>query len=455
MFKMNVDMTKGNILKGLIAFAIPILISNIFQQLYNTADTLIVGNVLGEMALAAVGASGALFDLLVGFAIGISNGLSIVISRAYGAQNEEMVKRSVAASCIIGIVVTVVITLFSRVALYPLLEVLNTPLDIIDEAYAFISTITLFVGVMFAYNLFAGILRAIGNSVMPLVFLVMASVSNIFLDLVFIIKFDMGIRGAAIATVIAQGLSAVLCLIYILKKCPMIIPQKHHFKVDKALYKELIGQGLSMGLMLSIVSMGTVILQSAINGFGSLVVAGHITARKVNSLCFMPVSTIGMAISTFVSQNKGAGQYTRIRQGIKIASWLSIAWGIIVTVILAMTAPMLIQLISGSTDSTIIGNGTRYLMWNSPFYTVLGILFVLRTSLQGLGQKVIPLISSIIEIMGKILFVIIVIPKLGYFGVIICEPVIWCLMTCQLAFSFYRNPFIRESKGKESDVISI
>lgn len=446
MVRMNVNMTNGNIFKALIAFTIPLLISNIFQQLYNTMDTVIVGNVLGETSLAAIGASAAIFELLVGFAIGISNGLSIVVARAYGSRNIELVKKSVAGSLVIGFIVTAIITIFSRVALYPLLQLLNTPANILDEAYAFISTITLFVGVMFAYNLFAGLLRAIGNSIVPLVFLIISSVTNVVLDIVFMANLNMGIKGAAIATVIAQAVSALLCLIYILKKCPIIIPKRQHFNINKSLYKELVGQGLSMGLMLSIVSIGTLILQSSLNNFGYLILAGHITARKINSFSFMPVSTLAMAISTFVSQNKGANQYDRIRKGVKIGITVSICWGIIMTAILAVCAPTLIKLISGSSDPTIMKNGTMYIMFNSPFYSVLGMLFVLRTSLQGLGEKFVPLISSCIEVMGKVLFVIFIIPSLGYFGVIICEPVIWCFMTAQLAFSFYRNKEIRHTK---------
>ena len=251
MFKFKVDLIKDkNILKALILFAIPIFISNVFQQMYNTMDTMIIGNVLGDKSLAAIGACGAVYELLIGFALGIGNGLSIVVARAYGSKDEKLLKKSVTGSLVIGAIVTVVIMIISALFLYPLLELLNTPANIIKESYSYISVITLFVGVMFAYNLFAGLLRAIGNSVMPLIFLIISSVINVVLDLVFITQFNMGIAGAAVATVIAQGISAILCVIYIIKKCPILIPDKECFKVEKELYKELAGQGLSMGLML-------------------------------------------------------------------------------------------------------------------------------------------------------------------------------------------------------------
>ena len=449
MIALKTDLLKGNILKSLIIFAIPLLISNIFQQLYNTMDTMIVGNYLGDTSLAAIGACTAVYDLLVGFALGIGNGLSIVASRSYGANDEELLKKSVASSIIIGIFITAIIMVISALFLFPLLKFLNTPEEIIYESYSYISTLTLCVGVMFAYNLFAGLLRAIGNSVMPLIFLIISSVINIILDIQFITQFNMGIFGAAIATVISQGISAVLCLIYIYKKNPILIPSKEHFKFDKELYKELLGQGLSMGFMLSIVSTGTVILQTAINDLGYLIIAGHTAARKLFAFCMMPVATISVSLATFVSQNKGADQGERIRKGVCYGNLLAILWCIIISVVLFFGAETMVRILSGSTEPLVIENGSKYLIINAPFFCVLGILLNLRNALQGIGKKVVPLVSSIIELVGKILFVIFLIPALKYFGVIICEPVIWCFMCIQLIYAFYRNPYIMKYK-KES-----
>ena len=444
MFHLKVDLLKDNILKALLIFALPILIANIFQQLYNTMDTMIVGNFLGDTSLAAISACGAVYELLIGFALGVGNGLSIVTARSYGAHDKQLIKKSVAGSIVIGIGLTLVIMLISVIFLYPLLTLLHTPANIIDEAYSYISVVTIFVGVMFAYNLCAGLLRAIGNSVMPLVFLIISSIINVILDLLFITQFQMGVQGAAIATVIAQGISVFLCMIYIYQKTPILIPQKQHFAFDQELYKELLGQGFSMGFMMSIVSAGTVILQSSINGFGYLIIAGHGTARKLNSFCMMPAGTVGLALSTFVSQDKGANQKQRMLDGVKLGNLIACGWGIIITVILFFLAPILVQFISGSTEPTVIDNASLYLRINAPFYAVLGILLNLRNSLQGLGMKIIPLVSSVIECLGKVIFVALFIPILGYFGVIICEPVIWCCMCLQLAYSFYHNPYIRQ-----------
>ena len=448
MRNLKVDLIRGNILKSLIIFSIPIFVSNLFQQLYNTADTMIVGNYLGDTSLAAMGACTAVYELLIGFSLGIGSGLSIVTARAYGTNDEDLLKKSVAGSIVIGIFVTAIIMIISKLFLMSLLKLLGTPENIIEESYSYISLVTIFVGVMFAYNLLSGFLRSIGNSFMPLVFLIISSILNIFLDILFITKFNMGVKGAGAATVISQGVSAILCLIYIYKKSPNLIPSRKHFAVGTELYKELLGQGLSMGFMLCIVSAGTVILQTSINNLGYLIIAGHTAARKLSSFCMMPASTIAISVSTFVSQNRGADEGIRIRKVVRYANTLVIIWGILITIVLLFTSKTLVKLLSGSDELIVIENGAKYLIYNAPFYGVLGVLLNLRNSLQGLGEKVIPLVSSIIELGGKILFVILFIPSLKYFGVIICEPVIWCFMCIQLIYSFYRNPYIKAHKYK-------
>lgn len=443
------DFLQGNILKALIIFMIPLFISRVFQQLYNTVDTMIVGNYLGEESLASMGSGAAVYELLLGFANGIGNGLAIVTARSFGKGDEALLKRSVAGALVIGAGMTAIIMLLSRVFLMPLLRLLNTPDEIIELSYAYISTLLLFVGVMFAYNLFAALLRAVGNSVAPLVFLILSAVLNIILDILFITRFNMGVQGAAVATVLAQGVSVILCLFYIYLKCRILIPSGEHFMFDAGLYKELFSQGISMGLMNAIVSTGTVILQSAINGLGYLVIAGHTAARKVNSFCMMPMSVTGMAISTFVSQNRGAGQGERIRKGVRYGILLCVFWGIVLMTILYPGAPKLIALISGSEESVVLDIGSRYLRFTALFYIALGLVFLMRSSLQAIGQKVLPLVSSAMEFVGKILFAVIIIPKIGYTGVIMCEPLIWCLMAAQLVWAFYSDSYIRQYQKRK------
>ena len=442
----NVDLINGPIFKSLIIFAIPLLISNIFQQLYNTVDTMIVGNVLGDVSLAAIGSCTSIYDLLVGFALGIGNGLAIVTARSYGSHDEKLLKKSVASSLVIGIVVSFVLTIIGVIFLKPLLNLLNTPAEIINEAYSYIVFIVLFIIVMFAYNLCAGLMRAIGNSFIPLVFLIISSLLNIGLDLLFITQFHMGVKGAAVATVIAQGISVVLCIIYILKKVPMLIPTKEDIEIDKELYKELLGQGFSMGFMSSIVSAGSVILQYGINNLGYLIIAGHTAARKLYMFFNMPFIAMALAISTFVSQNKGANQKKRIKQALRYAYIYDFIMAAIVTVIILLFGSSLVKMISGSNESVVLQNGTLYLIIVGPFYAVLGVLMQTRYALQGIGQKLLPLISSIIEFFGKIVFVVFLIPRFQYMAVIFCEPVIWCVMCVQLLYSFYTNSYIREKE---------
>lgn len=445
-FNADVDLLHGPIFKSLVIFAIPLLISNVFQQLYNTVDTMIVGNYLGDVSLAAIGSCTSIYDLLVGFALGIGNGLSIVTARSFGSGDHKLLKKSVASSIVIGVVSSIVITIIGTIILHPLLVLLDTPANIIEEAYSYVSVITLFIIVMFAYNLCAGLMRAIGNSFMPLIFLIVSSCCNVVLDILFITSFNMGIQGAAVATVISQGISVLLCIVYIMKKTKILIPSKEHFKVDKALYKELIGQGFSMGFMSCIVSAGSVILQYGINGLGYLTIAGHTAARKLYMFFNMPFTAMAMAISTFVSQNKGADQGKRIRQALRYAYIYDVVLAAIVTIGLLLFATNLVQLISGSTEPVVINNGSLYLKIVGPFYMILGILMQTRYALQGIGQKMLPLISSVIEFVGKIIFVIAFIPQFGYMAVIFCEPVIWCVMAIQLVYSFYSNSYIKKFK---------
>ena len=289
-FSMNVDLMHGPIFKNLLLFMLPIFISSLFQQLYNTVDTMIVGNVLGDTALAAIGSCGSIYELLVGFGLGIGNGLAIVAARSYGAQDHDLLKKTVAGSLVIGLVASLCITLAGVLGLHPLLLMLDTPAEILDDAYRYILTIDLGVLVMFAYNLCAGLLRAIGNSVMPLVFLLISSGLNVVLDLLFIAGMGMGVQGAAVATVISQGVSVVLCILYIFLRVKILLPEKQHFRVGSHLYWELFSQSISMGLMSSIVSAGSVVLQYGINGLGTLVIAGQTVSRQRASLAGFPAT---------------------------------------------------------------------------------------------------------------------------------------------------------------------
>lgn len=437
------DFLNGPIFMPMLRFAIPVFFSILFQQLYNTVDTLIVGRTLGETALAAIGAVVPIYDLLIGFALGFGNGLAIVTARCYGAGDEKMLKKSVAASVVIGVAVVAALTIWSQIIMIPLLRILHTPSEVIGEAYGYISVITRFTLVMFAYNLCAGMLRAVGNSLMPLVFLIISSLANILLDYVFIAILHRGLKGAAEATVIAQSISVCLCLVYIARAVPMIIPKKEHFNADMRLYREMTAQGLSMGFMNCFVSAGSVILQSGINGLGYLIIAAHTSARRIYQFCMIPSIAMMQTVNTFVSQNYGARKPERILRSMKYSYLYTAALTVIITVLVWSFAPYMIRWISGSDETKVLENGMLYLRIVSPCYVILGLLNNTRTALQSIGEKILPVLSSVIELFGKIIFTAILVPRFHYIAVIVCEPVIWCLMVAELFAAFWLNPFIR------------
>ena len=432
----NIDLTQGSIGQGLLLFAVPLLITNVFQQLYNVADTMIVGNYLGDQALAAVGATGAIFELVIGFALGIGAGMAIVIARYYGARQSKMVKQATAATLILGSFLSILVMVLGHFGLYPLLELLGTPPAIIDQSYTYIYQILIWVFVAFAYNLGAAMLRAVGNSLVPLLILAFSSVFNVLLDWVFITQFKWGLLGAAYATIIAQALSALLCFAYIFVKVPVLLPSKDDFTINTYLYRELMNQGLAMGFVASIVSIGTVILQTAVNGFGVMTIAAQTSARKILFFFTMPPTSLSTALTTMVSQNYGAGKMDRVKDAMRLSNLAVIAWSVLAGLVLALVTPALMRLLSGSTDPALIQRGYHYILVAIPFTPFLNVLVNLRDSLQGLGYKIQPLMSSVIELVGKILFVIFIIPHLGYLGVMLTEPLLWTIMCGQLYLTY-------------------
>ena len=433
----SIDLLSSPIVSSLLTFALPILISNALQQFYNAADTTIVGNFLGFNSLAAIGATSAIYELIVGFAIGIANGMGIVVARHFGAGDIEKIKKAVAGSIVIGSVLSLAVMLVGGVWLYELLRLVHIPENIIDEAYSYIYIIMIFFFLTFFYNWSASMLRAIGNSLTPLLILLVTSVINIGLDILFITKFNTGIKGAAIATVISQAISALLCIVYMYIKADILIPKLKHFKYNYYVYADLSTQGFAMGFMSSIVSIGTVILQTAVNGMGVTIIAAQTTGRRIMFFLMMPMSSLATALTTFVSQNFGAGNKSRIKSAVKYANIINTIWSIIAVVFVYTMSIPLIRFISGSYDKELIANAKLYIAMAAPFFWALGILFDLRNALQGMDRKIEPLISSCIELICKIAFVLFVIPRVGYTGVVLTEPIIWVVMVLQLAYSFY------------------
>lgn len=444
----SLNMTEGSIMKKLIYFAVPVLIGNIFQQLYNVADTAIIGNILGDNALAAVGAAAPVYSLMIGFANGLTNGFAVIISRYFGADDSISMKRSVSMTYILSGIISIFLTAISLIVLRPLMTVLKTPENIIGDTVSYMKIIMIFSTVTIAYNMLAGMMRAVGNSKAPLYFLIISTFINIGLDILFIKFFGMGVSGAAYATVISQGISVVLCFIYALKKCDFLIFKKSELQWDKLLFSDLAATGISMGAMYAIVSVGSVILQGAVNSLGTNIITAHTAARKIDDIFMLPLATISMAASTFISQNYGAKKPDRVRKGIMCALMLSTIWSIFSAFATIVFRRPIIQALTGTNDAQVIASASEYIIWNISFFAVLGVLLTLRSSLQGLGRKIVPISGSIVELIMKIVAAAVIAPMMGYFGICILEPIIWALCSIMVLadYSVFMKKQLRQEK---------
>lgn len=436
------DMTVGSPLKLILVFAFPILIGNIFQQLYNVVDTAVIGNVLGDDSLAAIGATSAIYSLIIGFANGASNGFAVVLARFFGRKAYEDMSRTVCLTVVLTFGISLVLTAASLLGIRPLLEFLQTPPEIIDDAAQYLIIILSFSIITMLYNMMAAMLRAIGNSTAPLVFLVAATIVNIGADLAFVPV--MGIAGAAYATVIAQAVSVVLCLVYIIKKCPLLHFKKKYLIWDRYLLSDLTSTALSMGLMYAIVSVGSVALQGAVNSFGSTTIAAHTAARKIDDIFMLTLGTISAASSTFASQNYGAGKYDRVKKGIVTSILIAFVWSAFSVIAVFLGCDFMVSALTGSTDRELLETAALYIKINIPFFFMLSILLVLRSSLQGIGRKIVPLCASGMELICKFAAVGFIAPALGYFGVCIIEPIIWTVCMAMVGVDFLF--FIRKTK---------
>lgn len=430
------ELTSGSPSKILLSFSVPIILGSLFQQLYSMIDTVIVGNTIGVEAIAALGATSYISNLIIGFMSGLTNGFAIITARHFGAGDHVNMRRSVAGTIILGFAVSAVFTVLSMVFLRPFLRILNTPEEIFETAYSYISVILLFMTTAMLYNMSAGVLRAVGDSLTPLIFLIVSSVINIGLDILFITQLGMGVRGAAYATVISQTLSFVMCCIYIVVRFPYLIPRKEEMKVTLGELSSLMSMGLSLALMFSIVEIGSLILQRAINDFGTDTIAAHTAARKISSILMLPYSAFGSACATYCSQNLGAGKPERVGRGIKSAVVMCWIWSAAAVIVGYLFAPTIIGWIAGSDETFIIDLASKYMRVNTPFYFILAVLIVMRSSLQGLGRKVVPVASSVIEMLGKAVVAFAAAPALGYFGVMISEPIVWFFMTILLVAGY-------------------
>lgn len=435
-------LTEGNPVKLIVLFAIPIFLGNLFQILYSLIDTKIVGSTLGETALASVGSVSTLYNLLTGFFNGLTLGFSVVTARFYGSGEEKALKKNIAGAITLGFGTAVVLITLTAVFLKPILRLLQVPAEQFAMSYSYIVVLVWGMFITLAYNLCANTLRATGDSVTPLIYLVISSLVNVGLDYFFILNLHLGVAGAAYATVIAQFLSVVLCLIRIYRGFPILHVGREDFQFDREQLWQLYQNGLSMGLMSSLVNFGTVVLQSGINQLGTSIIVAHTAARKVFEIWNLPISVMGSAMATYCGQNYGAGKYGRIREGIKGALGLGAVWAVAVFIMAHTISPYLIRFIASSDSPEIIYWGKTYLEYDMSFIILCVGIVVLRNSMQGFGDYKTPVFSSFIELMGKVVFTFTFVRFFGYWGIIWTEPVIWVLMVIPLIIQTWRNPVI-------------
>ena len=422
---MQTDMTVGKPMKMILDFTIPVFIGNVFQQFYNMVDTIIVGQYLGSDALAAVGSTGCLMFLVLGFANGIAQGFGVMVSHAFGAKNEKLLKHYVALAIILTVIVSAVLTIPTVLASKQFLIWMNTPENILNMADAYIKAIFMGIFCTMSYNVASGLLRSIGDSKTPLYFLIFSSVLNIILDVFFIVVVKAGTAGAAYATVISQGLAAVLSFIVMFRKYDILRTHRDDYYMDWNGIWHMLSIGIQMALNYSITAIGTMIFQAAVNVFGSQVVAAFTAASKVNNIATQTMPTLGTAAATYCGQNLGAGKYDRIFKGMKSCFWICIGCAVLAAAINCFVGPYMIGWFITSPTAADMDYAMRYLRIASIFMLPLAWIFAYRNGLQGLNRGLVPMLSGVMELAARVIAIAILAKPFGYTGVCYADPAAW------------------------------
>jgi MATE family, multidrug efflux pump len=422
---MTNDMTVGNPRSLILKFAVPLLIGNIFQQFYNIADSVIVGRFIGVDALAAVGSTGSLVFLVMGVIMGMTSGFSVLIAQSFGAKDEKRVRHFTVMSAYLSIAITVVLTIVTLLGIDTVLVMMRTPENIFADSSKFIKIIFAGIGVTMLYNMLSAILRALGDSKTPLIFLAIASVVNIVLDLFFIIVCKTGVEGAAYATVISQALSAILCLIYIAKKYPILRIQKEDLAFSGTSAINLMKIGIPMSLQFSITAIGTMIIQAALNVLGSVYIAAFTAASKAQLIITQPFVTLGATMATYVAQNMGAGNVKRIKEGVKEGIKYTLIYSIVSAVVLIFFGHVIVEMFVSSSEKEVIAAAQQYFNIVVGFFPALGLIFIYRNALQGLGDGLFPMMGGIFELIARGLVAFTLADAMGYAGVCFADSAAW------------------------------
>ncbi|MEE0420800.1 MAG: MATE family efflux transporter [Lachnospiraceae bacterium] len=445
---MTKNLTEGSPAKLIVLFTIPLLIGNIFQQFYSMADTLIVGRTIGVNALAAVGCTGSITFLILGFAMGLTSGLSILTAQRFGAGDEKGVRKSVAAGVWLSAGVTVALTALAVPLTRPILELMRTPPEIIDDACRYV--IVIFGGIVASmlFNLLSNIIRALGDSKTPLFFLVVACVLNIALDFVCILVFKMGVAGAAWATIIAQMVSGVLCLFYIKRRLPILHLTREEWRVTKWELIQHAKVAFPMAFQMSIIAIGAVVLQFALNGLGAVAVAAFTAAQKIDQIATQPMNSFGTTMATYAAQNYGAGKTERIRRGVLQCSLISVGFAVVMGLVNIFAGYQLAGIFVGPGEPEVASLAQTYLIINGSMYFLLAMLFIFRFTLQGLGKGVMPTVAGVMELVMRTFSAVFLAQYFGFAGACWSNPLAWLGACIPLTIAFFATVRKMEVKMK-------
>ena len=434
---MTNDMTVGKPLNLIIRFMIPVYLGNLFQQLYNLADTIIAGRFIGVNALAAIGSTTSLIFLVIGWLSGLTSGFAILVAQSFGARDMKQLRHYLAMSVYLCAGMVLVMTIGLEFLNVPILRMMNTPEDILPDVASYMGVIYVGLAVTAAYNAFSAILRAIGDSRSPLYFLIISAVINVVLDIVFVVTFKTGVVGCGYATVIAQGISAFLCLIYIMKKYEMLKLKREdmHFSVQSM--GKMMGLGIPMALQFSITAIGTIIVQGAINVYGAVYMAGFAAGGKVQNIVTTVFVAFGATIATYVGQNRGAGRMDRVHEGVKVTQWLLIGSSIILAVLVYFLGVPMAELFVGTGEAGVLEAANTYyraVVWCYPF---LASIFLYRNALQGLGYGFVPMLGGVFELLARFGVVMLLADRGGYMGVCLSDPAAWIFALIPIVPYYY------------------
>lgn len=419
------DMTTGSPIKLILGFFIPMLFGLLFQQLYNMMDTIIVGKYLGVKALASVGSTGSINFMIIGFCSGVCSGFSIPVAQKFGEKNFAALRRYVTNSAWLALLFSAVMTTIVCLLCRPILRWMNTPEDIIDGAYSYIFVIFMGIPATYLYNLLSGIIRSLGDSTTPLIFLLISSVLNIILDLYTIIILHMGVAGAAWATIISQAISGILCFLYIRKKFDILKMSKEDWKPDRRSIETLCGMGIPMGLQYSITAIGSVVLQTAVNSLGSVAVASVTAGSKISMFFCCPFDAMGATMATYGGQNMGAKKLDRIQEGMNKCILIGAVYAVIAFMILFLFSDQAALLFVDAKETQILSNARKFLIGNSLFYFPLALVNIFRFMIQGMGYSKLAILAGVCEMTARTLVGFCLIPIFGFTIVCIANPIAW------------------------------